>query len=84
LPDVGIEIPQPVKSRLKLDAERSWVIISEANIFAWPGPDLRPLPGQGLESISYGVFAPAFFRLLREAYLRLDDEREVSLVPRTE
>ena len=36
-----IELPQQTKTRLGLDDERSWVIVSEANDFAWPGPDLR-------------------------------------------
>jgi hypothetical protein len=45
-PKDAIEIPQPVKTRLGLDSERSWIMITEANEFIWPGPDLRPLPDQ--------------------------------------
>ena len=41
----GLEIPTATKERLGLDSERSWVILSEANDFIWPGPDLRPVPG---------------------------------------
>jgi hypothetical protein len=40
--------PRPVNAyryatnqRLGLDAERSWVMLTEANRFVWPGPDLR-------------------------------------------
>jgi hypothetical protein len=33
------EIPAQVKERLRLDAERSWVVLSEWNEFIWPGPD---------------------------------------------
>ncbi len=33
--------------------ERSWPIMSEGNDFIWPGPDLRPVAGQGSESIAY-------------------------------
>ena len=40
-PKLAVEIPAPVKRRLKLDDERSWVILTEANRFIWPGPDLR-------------------------------------------
>ncbi len=57
----AIEIPAPVMTRLSLDAERSWIVLSEANIFAWPGPDLRILSGKGPESAAYGFLPPAFF-----------------------
>jgi len=32
--DEAIEIPAVVKGRLGLDGERSWVVLSEANVFA--------------------------------------------------
>jgi hypothetical protein len=53
----AVEIPAVIKARLGLDDERSWVVVSEANVFAWPGPDLRPLPGQGPESVAYGFLS---------------------------
>ena len=37
----GLELPAAVKRHLGLDAERSWVVLSESNLFDWPGPDLR-------------------------------------------
>jgi hypothetical protein len=37
----AIEIPYVTKRRLGLDDERSWVVLTEANRFTWPGPDLR-------------------------------------------
>ena len=58
-----IEIPAVVKARLGLDGERSWIVVDEANVFAWPGPDLRMLPGQGAESSAYGFLPPGFFRI---------------------
>lgn len=39
---LAMEIPVETKKRLGLDGARSWVVLSEANQFAWPGPDLRP------------------------------------------
>ena len=42
-PAVAIEIPAAVKQRLRLDHERSWIVLTESNRFAWPGPDVRPL-----------------------------------------
>ena len=83
-PDSGIEIPRRVKEYLGLDFQRSWVIINEANLFAWPGPDLRPAPGQGPESIAYGLLPPRFFRIVRDAHLALARERRVSVVVRSE
>jgi len=32
-----IEIPRSIKSRLKLDERRSWINVTEFNIFAWTG-----------------------------------------------
>jgi hypothetical protein len=37
---LAVEIPTSVKTRLKLDTEQSWVVVSEWNEFVWPGPDL--------------------------------------------
>ena len=37
----AIEIPLATKIRLKLDDDRSWLIVSEVNRFIWVGPDLR-------------------------------------------
>lgn len=40
--NLALEIPSVTKKRLGLDSERSWIVLSEANQFTWPGPDLRP------------------------------------------
>lgn len=37
----ALELPLAVKRHLGLDSERSWVVLSESNLFDWPGPDLR-------------------------------------------
>lgn len=37
----AIEIPLATKHRLKLDDDRSWLILSEVNRFIWVGPDVR-------------------------------------------
>jgi hypothetical protein len=41
-PRDGLEIPQPVKARLGLDGERSWIVLTEMNDFTWPGPTRVP------------------------------------------
>ncbi len=50
-PDDAIEIPAVTKNRLGLDADRSWIVITEANEFVWPGPNLGPLPGRDTSTI---------------------------------
>jgi hypothetical protein len=73
LPSYGdteaIEIPSVTKQRLGLDGERSWIVISEANEFIWPGPDLRPVPGGDGSSVVYGVLPPRFFAYVRDRFL---------------
>ena len=83
-PDEGVELPRTTKTRLGLDDERSWVIVSEANDFAWPGPDLRFLPGQGPESAAYGFLPPIVFRVVRDRFLARYQNRKLNLVTRSE
>jgi hypothetical protein len=80
----GIEIPAAVKARLGLDGERSWVVVDEANVFAWPGPDLRFLAGKGPESAVYGFLPPGFFRVVRDRFLAADRTKKARLVARSE
>ncbi len=64
----AVEIPAQTKTRLGLDGERSWIVITEANEFTWPGPDLRPVhPGQN--QFAYGFLPPALFRKVRDAFV---------------
>jgi hypothetical protein len=50
-----------VKARLGLDGAKSWVVIDDANLFHWPGPDLRFLPrhtsSAGMSRTSNVLFA---------------------------
>jgi hypothetical protein len=67
--DAAIEIPSPIKRRLGLDDERSWIIATEINEFKWPGPDLRPQQGGDLRSVAYGYLPPGMFRILQQKIL---------------
>jgi hypothetical protein len=80
----AIAIPPPVTRRLQLEEGRSWIVVSEANLFTWPGPDLRFLPGKGPESAAYGFLPPALFRSVRDRFLERARRRQAGLVPRTE
>jgi hypothetical protein len=61
-PVLAVEIPAPVKERLRLDADCSWVVVSEWNEFVWPGPDLRRAPGGDERSAAYGMLAAGAIR----------------------
>jgi len=65
-PDEALEIPLLTKQRLGLDSERSWVVLTEANDFIWPGPDLRPKTNGDLNSVVYGMLPPGFLKILKE------------------
>jgi hypothetical protein len=70
-PSVGslaVEIPYATKHRLGLDAERSWVMLTEANRFIWPGPDLRMEQGAGAANVAYGLLPRALFNEIRDKF----------------
>jgi hypothetical protein len=83
-PDDAIEIPTSTKLRLGLDSERSWIVITEANRFAWPGPDLRPNRRGDADSVLYGSLPRSFFYKVREKFLNSARMRKTSLIPRSE
>ena len=83
-PAEAIEIPAATKQRLGLDSERSWIVLTEANDFVWPGPDLRPAVNGDPSSIVFGMLPPRFFAQVREGLLRLHRERRLRGVARTE
>jgi hypothetical protein len=82
--DDAVEIPTATKQRLGLDAERSWIVISELNEFVWPGPDLRPVPGRDESTIVYGALPPKFFAHVRDRFLARVKRDKAARVYRTE
>lgn len=82
-PADGLELPLRTKLRLGLDSERSWVILTEANDFIWPGPDLRPVKSGEPNSAVYGPLPPAFMRILRERLLALYRRKRLKSVSRS-
>lgn len=83
-PDDAVELPQVTKTRLGLDSDRSWIVVSEGNSFVWPGPDLRPLPGEDQESAAYGVLPAPVFNAVRARFLTRIRDRRAGMVKRTE
>ncbi|MDA9448290.1 MULTISPECIES: plasmid maintenance toxin (PemK-like) [unclassified Bradyrhizobium] len=84
-PADAIEIPAAVKARLRLDDERSWIVLIESNRFTWPGPDLRPIDSN---SGYYGALPPKLFTEVKRRFVAIA-RREVETstphqsVPRT-
>lgn len=83
-PGDALEIPRVTKERLGLDGERSWVVLTEANDFIWPGPDLRPLPGRDPSTVAYGFLPPGFMQVLRERLEQRRRQRRLRAVSRSE
>jgi len=80
---LAVEIPAGTKARLGLDTDRSWIILTEANRFRWPGPDLRPVPGDTDASVAYGLLPAGLYDIVRTKWLAAYDARLVGQVQRT-
>lgn len=80
----SLELPGAIKRHLGLDEERSWVVLSESNLFDWPGPDLRRVSDRDASSIAYGLLPPRFFAEMRRRFLALDAAARSHRVRRTE
>lgn len=83
-PALAVEIPHATKRRLGLDDDRSWIVLTEANRFIWPGPDLRLARTGDLTSISYGLLPRDLFKEVTRKLVDALTARSVSVIPRTE
>ena len=81
---LAVEIPHGTKRRLGLDDERSWIALTEANRFVWPGPDLRPTVSGDASTVAYGLLPRALFKDVITKFHDLVVARQASLVRRTE
>ena len=81
---LAMEIPAETKRRLSLDDARSWVVLTEANQFTWPGPDLRPSVSGDMDSIVYGQLPRAFFLQLRARFIAVLKAGGAGAVKRSE
>ena len=52
-----------------LDDARSWVVLSEANRFLWPGPDLRPARQGDARTVAYGQLPYTLFEKIRQKFI---------------
>jgi hypothetical protein len=80
-PAVAIEVPQAVKRHLGLDLQRSWIICDEVNEFAWPGFDLRSIPGSP-GRYHHGFLPPGLFRQVTARIAELKRRGQGRTTPR--
>jgi hypothetical protein len=81
--DDALEIPAETKRRLGLDAQPSWIVLTEANDFIWPGPDLRPKTISGdATDIAYGPLPRTLFEQMRDRFVAKLEARRAKLVAR--
>jgi hypothetical protein len=83
-PADALEIPLPTKQRLGFDSERSWVVLSEANDFIWPGPDLRPAVNGDPSTVAYGMLPLGFMAVLHQRLAQRRREKRAAITKRTE
>ena len=76
----AIAIPADTASRLGLDHEQSWVVISEYNQFVWPGPDIRPVPFGDQQKWEYGYIPAKLYDKIKNAMIqRLKDKNIIGV-----
>lgn len=77
----AIELPPRVKQALGLDDDRSWIVLDEVNQFAWPGYDIRPVPGSK-DRFAYGFIPPKLYDTVIGRILELAADRPVVEISR--
>jgi hypothetical protein len=80
----AVAIPPEAKRRLGLDAAPAWIVTTEANAFAWPGPDIRPVPGRRPRTAVYGRVPGSLLRQVARSFLAHRERQRSRLVPRTQ
>jgi hypothetical protein len=77
----AIELPPRVKQALGLDDDRSRIMLDEVNQIAWPGYDIRPVPGSK-DRFAYGFIPPKLYDTVIGRILELAAARRVAEIPR--
>jgi hypothetical protein len=63
---------------------RSWVVLTEAKRFLWPGPDLRMKDAGDSTSVAYGLLPRALAKEINRKFGDVIEARLARLVRRTE
>ena len=61
-----------------------WIVVTDANRFIWPGPDLRPRKIGDATSVAYGVLPATVYEELRAKFIKAVEARLAAAVPRTQ
>jgi hypothetical protein len=77
----AVELPDAVARSLGLDDGRHWIVCDEVNRFAWPGYDLRLVPGRS-GVLTYGMLPEAIYDEVLRRVIALDAARRVSVTTR--
>lgn len=77
-PADSIELPAGVCRTLGLDGGRHWMRLEELNRFAWPGFDLRPIPGTP-SKYDYGMLPKPLYEALRQGILERQKAKAVRI-----
>ncbi|MGB0695786.1 MAG: hypothetical protein ACPGOY_09055 [Rhodospirillaceae bacterium] len=83
LQDEAVEIPIGTKRRLGLDEEPSWIVVTEANVFQWPGPDIRPAQ-KGTVSPAFGMLPKDLTQKILQAFRANMRRRKSAAIRRSE
>lgn len=83
-PDFAIEIPPATKRRLGLDDARSWIVVTDANRFVWPGPDLRFMQPGDPSSYACGLLPRGVYNEMRDKFVAAVRARRSKAARRTE
>jgi hypothetical protein len=79
----AIPFPEAEKRRHGLDDIPAWIVTTEGNLFVWPGPDMRPIPGRPTSTRIYGQVSSALLQRLARAYRGNRERQRSRLVART-
>ncbi|MDO9501403.1 hypothetical protein [Falsiroseomonas sp.] len=80
----GVELPAETRRRLRLQEAPCWIVLTEVNRFAWPGPDLRPVEGAAGPVWSHGLLPAQVFERVRDAIVDRARARTLRAVSRPE
>lgn len=80
----GVELPPQTRRRLGLQEAPCWVVLTEVNRFAWPGPDLRPVETAAGPARSHGLLPAQLFERVRDEVVARARARRLRAVPRSE
>lgn len=78
----AIKVPTATCRRLGLDDEPQWIVLAEANRFAWPGPDLRF--GGVAARVEFGYLPQRFFADVRDRFLQRAQSSRPPITKRTD